>query len=219
MAFNFLGTYKEEEIRGLLDFAKRQLDDAEERIQTLQADIQRHGWISYDRDEEGNIESFTITPEEAQLTKYVQSYAFYGGDVRDLHIISRGQWLFRTKGSVDTDPFSEEFQGGKVEGVEYRDNLTSDDTNPAITTDKVKEWMTPAIKRKREEYEYKIKRSVDLVDQHLEEIIDIVKRTRQGDESLEELENQIEFYLDEEDYHSAGEKGYETGLPEGVGGT
>lgn len=215
MAFNFLGTYKEEQIRGLLEFAKKQLEDVDERIEHLQGKIQRIGWLSYEEDEEGNVVDFNITPNNSQLEKYVKSYQYYGGDIADLNIMSRGQWLYRSKGSVDDNPYGGGFQGGEIEGAEYRDNLRADDANSAVITSRVKDWMTPSIRKKREDFEYRIKRSIDLVDQHLEEIILLVKRS-EGEETIEDLEDRIEYFLSEENYHGAGKKGFETGNPEGV---
>lgn len=215
MAFNFLGTYKEKQIRGLLEFAKKQLEDVDERIDHIRTEVRRNGWLSYEKDGEGNIIDFTITPEDSQLAKYVRSYQFYGGNIEDLNIMSRGQWLYRSKGSIDANPYGGGFQGGEVEGAEYNDSLRQDDANPANVTSKLKDWMQPSIKKKREDFEYRIKRTIDLVDQHLEEIILLIKRSR-GAETVEDLETEIEYFLSEENYHSVGDKEVETGNPEEV---
>jgi hypothetical protein len=215
MAFNFLGTYTEKQIRGLLEFARLQLEDVDERIDHLQAGIERNGWLSYKRNSDDEIVDFIITPRESLLEKYVRSYQYYGGDVADLKIMSRGQWLYRSKGSPEDNVYGAGFQGGQIEGADYADNLQPDDANPAIITSKVKDWMSPSIRKKREEFEFRIKRTIDLVDQYLEEIILLVKRS-EGAETIEDLEEKIEHFLADEDYHSAGEKRYETGLPEEV---
>lgn len=215
MAFNFLGTYDEEQIRGLLEFARQQLDDVDAKINHLQSEIQRYGWLSYSKDDEGSITGFSITPPQSQLAKYVRTYHYYGGDVRDLNILSRGDWLYRSKGSIDDDVHGGGFQGGKIQGADYPDNLHLDDTNAANTTTKVKDWMADSIRRKREEFEFRIKRSIDLVDQHLESILLMVRRS-EGAETIEALKGDIEHFLTQEDYQSAGDKERQTGLPEEI---
>jgi hypothetical protein len=215
MAFNFLGTYKEPEIRALLEFARNQLKDVDSRIDRLKGQIQRYGWLSYEKNSEGDITGYTITPENSVLAKHVTSYEYYGGDVADLNIIPRGKWLYRSKGSIEDDPYGGGFQGGEIEGAEYGDNRHRDDANPAIVSSKVKDWIVPAIRKKREKFEYKIKRDIDLVDQYLNEILLLVKRST-GAETLDELEQEINYFLSEDKYHSAGDTDISTGLPEEV---
>ena len=209
MAFNFLGTFSEEEIQALFDFADAQLQDIDARINHLQSRIQRVGWLEYEFDEDNQPISWRVVPSGSELQKYVHEYLFYGGDLLDLGIKSRGQWVHFSKGEFDSDAYIK-FQGNKPQGGEYRESLHLDDAEPGIAVDKMKRWMIPAIKAKRENAEFKIKKTCDLLDQYLEEIILLVKRSS-GAETIEDLKSRLQQYLSDDSYHSAGKKGFDAG--------
>lgn len=205
MAFDFLGTFKEEDVKHLLEFAENQLNDVQDRINFFRSKIQRLGWIDYTTNANGDRVGFSITPARSELAKQVRAYHYHGGSVLDLNITSRGQWFFYTKGSADEDDFTQ-FQGGQVEGMDH--NLPPheghfDDTIPSITTSKVKDWIRDPIQDKLERFEYKIRRTIDLEDQYLEETLLLAKRA-QGAETLEDLKSDIQHYIESEDHHSAG---------------
>lgn len=209
MAFNFLGTFSEEEVQALLSFAEDQLEDVEDRISYLRSNIERVGWIVFERGDDGKPVSYDIQPPNSLLAKYVRTYQFFGGEVLELDIRSRGEWLSFTKGEPNLDDDAE-FQGGQVDGQGVSENYAApnrhyDDAVEAATVAKVKDWVTPAIQGKREEWEYRIKRSIDLVDQYLEEIILLVQRSS-GAETLDDLRSKIEFYLSSDEFVGAGRK-------------
>lgn len=204
MAFDFLGTFTEDELSALLDFAFHQLLDVEPRIQALRSRIDRIGWISFHKDEEGIYQSYSISSEKSQIAKYVRAYEFFGGNMLDIPIRSRGDWLFLTKGEPVLDP-NTDFQGGKVDGASYNPNTHKNDAVEGIAVSKVKDWMIPSIKAKREEWEFRIKKSVDEADQCLEEIILLIKR-HTGSETIEDLRAELEFYLTSPEFSGAGKK-------------
>lgn len=204
MAFDFLGTYTEDEITALLVFAETQLQDVDGRLAHLRANVERVGYISMVRNDENNVIDYFISPSGSLLDKYVKAYRFYGGDITKIPVRSRGQWLFFTKGEPDLNQ-SAEFQGGKVEGAEYDINLHYDDGIEAITTSKVKDWCIPTIQAKREDWEYRIRKAVDLCDQYMEEIILLLKRST-GTETLSDLRIQVNHYLSSPEFVGAGKK-------------
>lgn len=210
MAFNFLGTFDRSEVETLLEFAESQLEDVPARINYLRSLIERNGWVTFERDEEGRAISYDVRPENSTLSKYIRTYQFYGGSMLDLQIRSRGEWLSYTKGTSEIDG-QIQYQGGRIDGDTqgdyYAPNMHKRDSVEAITVSKVKKWIIPSIKMKREEWEFKIKKSIDLVDQYLEEIILLVQRST-GAETLEDLKANIEFYLESDEFVGAG-KGYE----------
>lgn len=207
MAFDFSGTFTADEVEDLFTFAENQLEDVEDRISYMRANIERVGWITFERDESGDPVSYKIHPPQSLLAKYVRTYQFFGGDILDLRIRSRGEWLSFSKGEPDLDNDSG-FQGGSVEGTneDYAaPNRHYNDAVEAEVVGKVKDWITPAIQTKREEWEFRIKRSIDLVDQYLEEIILLVQRST-GAETLSDLRSKIEFYLNSDEFVGAGKK-------------
>lgn len=206
MAFNFLGTFSAAEVQALLNFAQAQLPDTEAKIAYLQGQINRVGWIQYTLDASRVPISYVIEPESSLLAKYVRSYQFYGGDLLDLSVRSRGQWISFSREDPSLDS-SQANTGGSLEAaaqVQDEENLHADDGVPAIAVSKVKDFITPAIQLKRENYEFRIKKALDLADQYLEEIILLVRRATDGDESLEFLQQQIQFYLNDAEFPSAG---------------
>lgn len=204
MAFNFLGIFEEEEMDVLLSFARDQLEDVDGRINHLRGEIRKYGWLQIERDEDGDPVDFRIYPPNSMLDKYVRSYQYYGGDVLELDVKPRGDWVYFSKGEGNLD-IEEGWGGGKPVGASYDADKPWEDEDPAIATSKIKGWMKDAIRRKRETFEYKIKRVVDLVDQHLEEIIELVKRST-GSETIDDLEKQINFFISQENYPSAGKE-------------
>jgi hypothetical protein len=208
MAFNFMGTFSAEQVLSLLDFARKQLPDIDARVAYLQGQINRVGWIQYTLDEERRPESYVIEPENSVLAKYVRSYQFYGGDLLDLSVRSRGQWISYAQEEPDLDSTKVSTAGSLQAAAQVEDveNLHLDDAIPAIAVSKVKEFIRPSIQAKRERYEFKIKKALDLADQYLEEIILLVRRASDGDESLEDLATQIQYYLNEGEFPSAGLK-------------
>lgn len=204
MAFDFLGTFREEEVRALLKFAEHQIKDVHAKMDSLRANLERGGWIDYSFDNEGNRVGYSVRPQNSLLSKYINAYHFHGGSVLDLGIRSRGNWVHLTKGTYEQDA-EKPFQGNKIVGAESGSNLHYDDIEVGITVSQIKDWMIPTIKRKRENLEYQIRRVVDRVDQSLEEIILLVQR-ESGATTLEQLKDSIEFFLGEDDFHSAGKK-------------
>lgn len=208
MAFDFLGTFRRDEIEALFDFARDQMEDFDERLEYLRVNIERIGWLTIERDSEtGEVLAYDITPLDSLLAKYVRTFHYYGGSMHDLRIRSRGDWLSYTKGEATLD--SAEFQGGRVQGTDADDDLyeTSsrrrDDAVEAETVKRVKDWMVPSIVSKREEWEFRIKRCVDLTDQYLEELILLVRR-HSGAETLDDLRDQINYYLESDEFVGAG---------------
>ena len=208
MAFDFLGTFRRDQIEALFAFADDQLEDFDQRLEYLRINIERVGWLSIERDDEsGEVLSYDITPSDSLLAKYVRTFHYYGGTMGDLRIRSRGDWLSFTKGEATLD--DAEFQGGKVQGTDADDDLyeTSslrrDDAIEAETVKRVKDWMIPSIVAKREEWEFRIKRCVDLTDQYLEELILLVRR-HSGAETLDDLKDQINYYLESDEFVGAG---------------
>lgn len=206
MAFNFLGTFTAQEVEALLAFAQAQLEDVQDQIQYLQSQIQRIGWIQYTLDEENMPASFSVSPSGSLLARQIKSFQYYGGDILDLKIRSRGQWVSFSQEEPSLDSSKVSTSGSLIaKGTPVKDtsNLHADDAVPAIAVYKVKEFILPAIQRKREHFEFKIKKSVDLTDQYLEQIILLVRRATGGDESLDYLKTQIQFYLNDPEFQSA----------------
>lgn len=207
--FNFLGTYSSGEIEGLLAFAGAQAQDIDGRIAYLRAMIERAGWITYSF-EDGNNQrpvGYEINPPSSELAKYVAAFHYYGGDILDVYVRSRGDWLYFSQGSPD---FEGEWQGGRVVGKALSPDYNmpgrqAGDGVEAEVTGKVKDWMERAIIAKREDWEYRVKRTIDKVDQYLDEIILLVQR-QSGAETLEDLRAKIEHFLASSAFPGAGRK-------------
>jgi hypothetical protein len=201
MAFDFLGTFKRSEFDRLITYAEAQLQYVDPRISYLKSEIDRLGWIEYEFDEEGHRVSYVVRPRNSVLAKYARAFEYYGGNLTDLQIRSRGDWIYMTKGKFSLKQ-SEPFAGGVPSEGEYqKGNQSFDDTAPSNTVSKVKDWMIPNIKRRVEDLEFRIKRTVDLTDQHIEEIVLLVKR-KSGAETLDDLKQEVAFYVSSEDFPS-----------------
>lgn len=203
MSHNFLGTFARKDIESLIAFARVSIPTADERIRALKVSIERLGWLEYERDNEGARVSYTIHPPNSQLASYVRTFEYYGGDVLSLELRSRGDWIYITKGTFDLRD-GVPFAGGKPsEGHYLKRAGLLDDATPGIHVAKIKDWVIPRLKRV-EDLEYRIKRTIDLTDQMIEEIVLLVQRTT-GSETLDDLQDTINYFLTSSDFPSATE--------------
>jgi len=69
--------------------------------------------------------------------------------------------------------------------------------------DKYKSWALEAIRKRRENMEFEVKRIVDETDQLILEGILLVKRST-GTETLEDLRQKIEYYIANPEFPDAG---------------
>lgn len=199
MAFNFMGIFSNTQWEQLRDFVQARSRADALRLSTLRNDIFRLGWIVYtSRNPDTGVPlAYRVEPEGSSLDQLVRLYEARGGSVLDLNIRSRGNWVYITRGEFSFN-FDDNFQGGFPAGTTNQDgyfiNRHTDDGGLAPTIDKYKRWVLPIIRKELEDLEYKIKKLVDLTDQHLIESIEIYKRVA-GTEPLAELESIIEYAL------------------------
>jgi len=205
MAFDFLGTFSRSDFAGLFQYAEAHLVNVEPRIEYLKSEIERLGWLEYEFDEEGIRVAYTVRPVNSLLAKYSRAFEYYGGDLTDLQIRSRGDWIFVTKGEFDLSD-ARPYAGGKPSEGDYKkSNRHYNDDVPGNYVHSVKEWVLPSIKRRLEDLEFRIKRVVDLSDQHVNEIILLIKRSV-GAETLEQLRTDIEYFISSQDFTSVSEE-------------
>jgi len=205
MAYDFLGTFKRSQFELLADYAEASLQDVDPRITYLKSEIERLGWIEYEFDEEGRRIDYNIQPPNSQLAKYALAFEYYGGSLTELQIRSRGDWIYITKGEFNLDDAAP-YAGGKPSEGNYSEGSRHyDDTVPGNYVAGVKDWITPKIKRQLEDLEFRIKRTIDLSDQYIEEVVLLVKRST-GAETLEDLRKDIDFFITSEDFHSATDR-------------
>lgn len=207
MAFDFLGTFTKSDIDELVSFVEDQLLDKDTQIAYLQGALQKVGWINYTFNDQGKVISYVIEPRGSSLDKLIKRYHYHGGDIKNLPIKSRGQWVSFSKEDPTLDS-SKPNAAGSLEAAHPTqgvDNLHADDAVPAVTVDKIKGFLLPTIKYKREDLEFEIKKALDLTDQYLRHMLTLVQRT-EGPDRIEVLKNRINFYLGNREFHSAGNK-------------
>lgn len=205
MAFDFLGTFSRSDYEHLYAYAEAHLANVDPRIAYLKSAIERLGWIEYGFDEEGTRVDYVVRPVNSMLAKYARAYEYYGGDLNRLQIRSRGDWIFMTKGEFDLGDSRPATGGRPSEGDYKRSNRRYNDDVPGNYIHSTKDWVLPSIKRRLEDLEFRIKRMVDLSDQHIEEIILLVKRSV-GVETLEDLRSDIEYFIGSPDFNSVSEE-------------
>jgi len=173
-------------------------------VRFLKSEINRLGWIQYDFDQDGVRINYRVLPEDSQLAKYATAFEYYGGSLEDLQLRSRGDWIFLTKGEFNLSE-AEPYVGGQPSEGDYpTDNRHLDDTAPANRMASMKDWLIPKIKRQLEDLEFRIKRTIDLSDQHINEIVLLIKRST-GAETIQDLKTDIDFFLSTGDFPSARE--------------
>ena len=198
--FDFLGTFTEGELEGLFSFVETHEPDLKRRIVRYRSKIRRLGWIYYEEDSQGEKTGYTIQPESSQLAKHLRSFLYYGGDPIDLDIIDRADWIYLKKGSPDIES---DYRGGEPSRDKYTTAQPYDDKDPAIFVGRLKEPFEQTIKR-IENLEFRIKRTVDLGDQYIREAVNMANRNS-GADSIEDLKETIQQFVQNDSYPSAGE--------------
>lgn len=204
MAFNFLGTFTEAQFEDLEAFVKAQALMFPERLDYLSSQIRRLGWLTYTRNSEGVPTAYQIEPRGCELERRVAAYERFGGDVLALGIRSRGEWISYNQIPPELDS-SKVNSGGLTSGDPIPDDLHADDTVPAVTMSKIKEPVLRAIQSYRENSEYDLMKTLDLSEQFLQEMILLAQR-QEGVDNLDELFVKIRYYLNNQEFHSAGRK-------------
>lgn len=204
MAYDFLGTFGEQQVRVLLDWVELHVEEESSgRIEHLRRGVERLGWVRYSTDNDGEVTGFSIEPSGSLLDRQVRAYQFAGGDLVDLDVLSRGNWIYLTKGEFELE--NREFRGGVPSHGEYSPAQAYADADSAIEVSKLKETVEPTLKR-LEDLEFRIKRTVDLLDRYVEEVILLAKRT-DGVDTIDDLRKNIEWLVQSEDHPFAGQSG------------
>jgi len=202
MAFDFLGTFTRPQLDALDTFVRAHAVNAAQRITAIKGEIERLGWLEYDFNEEGQRVGYRVAPEGSTLHRYAMAFAYEGGDLNALQIRSRGDWIYQIKGEWDLRE-DVAYAGGVPSEGEYRDSGgLYNDQEPGTEVERFKELVIPSLKRRREDSEYRVKRTVDRSDQLIEELILLIKRTT-GAETLDALRINLDFMLASGDYPSA----------------
>lgn len=202
MAFNFLGTFTQAEFQALMAYAVARLPQVEARIAYLKAQMERLGWVEYTLDENGERIAYRVLPPESLMAKYVKVYEYYGGNLLDTVVRSRGDWVYLTKGDFDLSD-SAPYTGGRPSDARYpAGSRYLGDAVPGTHVAKVKDWLIPSLKRGLEDAEFRVKRTADLSDQCIEEIVLLIKRST-GADNLEDLRKDVEYFVESAAYPSA----------------
>lgn len=190
--FDFLGTFKLSAWEALRAFADAHLGvGVQERLASLTTQIQGLGWVTYLSSPDNQVIGYRVDPPQSKLDRLFKQYAFMGGDPLSLNLISRGDWIYLTKGALTLG--DEPFTGGFPSKGDYRTSEHLADLPVAITVSKIKAPLLPSIQR-LERVEHEIRRTVDRADQLLEEGILLVQRTT-GVETVQELLEEMDFYI------------------------
>lgn len=204
MAFDFLGTFRRSQYEELYAYAEAHLVNVDPRVEYLKSEIERLGWIEYSLDEEGNRVDYQIRPVNSLLAKYARAFEYYGGSLTGLQIRSRGNWIYVTKGEFDLGD-SRPYTGGRPSEGDYKtNNRHYNDDVPGNYIQSTKDWVIPSIKRRLDDMEFRIKRTIDRTDQHINEIVLLVKRSV-GAETIEDLKTDIEHFITSDEFTSVTE--------------
>jgi hypothetical protein len=199
MAFDFLGTFTSAQLDALEVYARAHLQDVAPRIQALKGEVERLGWVAYQRDATGLRTAYQVQPSASRLAKLTLVYTYAGGSLEDLQIRSRGDWIYLQKGSWDLRENVAYLGGVPSEGNYRSSGGLYNDQEPGTEVERIKELVVPAMKRRIEGVEYEIKRCVDRSDQLIDEIVLLIKRST-GAETLDDLITNLNFMLASADY-------------------
>jgi hypothetical protein len=193
MAFNFFGTANEAQFDDLENFSEIQRKDLLNRRQWLRTQIDRIGTYAtlYDK-ATGEPLKFVPTPN-SYADKLLQAYKILGGiPEQDFLLRSSTDPVFLTKGPPIDD--STTVAGGTSDMFSNkrrnRGGMRFDNQIGNLVV-KMKNWQLEIIKRKREHLEYKIKRTLDVSDQMIKEIVQIDIILGDGRSSLDSLISRI----------------------------
>lgn len=202
MAFDFLGTFTRDQLDQLDAYVRAHVPNAAARLSVIKGELERLGWLEYERDDTGQRVGYEVRPPGSALHRAALAFEYAGGDLNALQIRSRGDWIHQVKGEWDLRE-GVAYTGGVASEGDYRNSGSRyDDQEPGTEVERFKELVVPSLKRRLEDAEFRVKRIVDRSDQLIDELVLIVKRTT-GAETLDELRNNLDFMIASGDYPSA----------------
>src|SRR5580704_6017457 len=171
MAFAFTGTLTTGQFNELREFALIQATDIGARIAWLSRELNSVGIFGTVYNNSTNLPiSFSVTPATSHGAKLLQAYRCLGGNPEtDFLLRTTDQPVFLVPGApldmfdqsgMAQGGFSDQFSNGR----QYRGQQRFD-RDLGVPMMNFKNWQLTAIKRKRENLEWKIKRALDYSDQ------------------------------------------------------
>ncbi len=167
MAFNFYGTFSLGQYEQYKTWSKYQEADIKKRIAYLENLIVRNGVFRTTFDDNHNPSRYTISPPNSYAAKLMKAYCSLGGSpTKDFIIRDSSLVTFKIKGAPldtqDKDNPTAGYSNSYSDGTYDRGPLYDRDVGYLV--ERSKGWQLEAIKRKREQLEFKIKRCLDYVD-------------------------------------------------------
>lgn len=164
MAFEFLGTFNKSQYDRFFAYARNQLADIEQRINHLDMEISRIGNLSMSYEAGGIPTEYSVSSStQTYVGALVAAYEALGGHVTyDLQVRSLDQAIVLVGGSeMDVPQFYS--NGEIVPGRAQLDSVSANYMGAA------KDWLQGTLTYKRDYLERKVRRSLDYVEQLIEE--------------------------------------------------
>lgn len=165
MAFNFFGTFTKAQWFDFKDFVTVQRSELEARRKWVDAQLSRTGQVSCVYDDDNMIPISFDAPPKSYIGKLLTAYRMLGGvPETDMLLRTRKQVVFLKRGVDEND--SPDYSNGRVDRGTQRFDRTL-----GLSIEAMKKWQLEAVKAKREQLEFKIKRAMDYADQLQQESV------------------------------------------------
>lgn len=202
MAYDFLGTFNASQFARFLAFAKSQLPLVQDRVQHLEAEIQRTGSIVF-RYSKGVPQGYAADPPESYLGRLLAAYEVLGGNpFIDLRVRLRNDPVYLLRGTETRSP--QTLSNGEIVGGKgLSDAPTSELMHDA------KAWLETTLQYRFDGLERKIRRAVDYADELRTEAaqLGIIQKAASVTGSLEYIASQVSQYLTDQNYRAIYDDG------------
>lgn len=183
MSFEFLGTFTKSQFDRFSAFVRAQTQTIDQRVQHLQAELNRVGSLVFTYDSGGVPTGFSFD-EDTYIGNLFSVYEALGGDAfYDLQVRSASQPIYKLTG--DETHMPQQMSNGEVIGTPGLSDAAS-----AELLRQARDWTWDNLYTRREALERKIRRALDYSDQLQSEINNLL--TIRSDVTIE---NSLEFLL------------------------
>jgi hypothetical protein len=197
MAHDFLGTFNKSQWDRFVAFARTQVDSIPDRLDHLDAEINRVGRITFVWD--GGVPSgFSASPGTSYLAKLLAAYEVLGGSPQhDLRTRLLTEPVVVLPGDPNTAPHT--MSNGEVIGAKgLGDGAT------ALLSRQAQSWLLETLHWRYGRLERKIRRALDYKDQLTEEQqrLQLISQAATVPDSFEHIAEQVYLLFDDPQYRA-----------------
>ena len=200
---DFSGSFSTDEWEALKSFLRTRAADIPGRVAWLRRRLALIGVFHTEVDQAGLVTTAVALPSTSRLAHLVTAYLRLGGTAADLYVRPM------TRPRIPDNPHGVSPGQDDAPVIRYTDGSEAavwapEDAGAAVRVRDASAWALGAIRNRREEIEYQVRKSVDLTDRIVAEIGLLETISGTGQKSLEDLLARVDELVESPDWPTTG---------------